>query len=391
MISGEAFVDAIVQRGYRFFAGVPCSYLTPLMNAVLRREALQYVAAANEGEAVAIAAGAWLAGQKSVVMCQNSGLGNAVNPLTSLSDPFRIPALLVVSRRGEPGVNDEPQHHLMGKITLGLLDAMDIAHRPFPADEAALEERLDWADETATRESRPVALVVSRGTIEGGPRPVQPAARTRPRSAYVDHRACGPLPRRATVLESLVGLLPPTAAVIATTGKTGRELFTIADRPQYLYQVGSMGCASSLALGVALFARGTVVVVDGDGAALMHMGALATIGYYAPKTLVHVILDNAAHDSTGGQFTVSPVIDFPALGAACAYARVYSCDSVEGFAAALRASLESAGPHLIHARIAAGSMTEPGRPDVAPVDVARRFRAFLRNAEQTGAPPAEAR
>ena len=164
---------------------------------------------------------------------------------------------------------------------------------------------------------------------------------------------------------------------MATTGKCGRELFTLADRPQHLYQVGSMGCASAMGLGVALHTPRPVVVLDGDGAALMKLGNLATIGSRAPANLVHVVLDNGVHDSTGGQATVSPNVDFAAVALACGYASGASADSLAGFERALAATHTEPGPHLIHVRIAPGSLANLGRPTIKPPEVARRFRQFL--------------
>jgi phosphonopyruvate decarboxylase len=164
-------------------------------------------------------------------------------------------------------------------------------------------------------------------------------------------------------------------AIIATTGKCGRELFTLADRPQHLYQVGSMGGASGMGLGVALNVDRPVVVLDGDGAALMKLGAFATIGAYAPKNLIHVVLDNGVHDSTGGQQTVSASVDFAAVALDCGYAYAASCDDVEGFEQAWRGA--RGGPSLIHLRVAPGSMEKLGRPTISPADVARRFKSFL--------------
>ena len=373
----NAFVRGASERGYRFFTGVPCSYLTSVMNGVLASRDVRYVAAANEGDAVAIAAGASLAGQKTVVMCQNSGLGNAVNPLTSLNDPFQIPTILIVSRRGEPGTKDEPQHRLMGAITPDLLELMGIAHRPFPLDDLQVGESLDWADRIAEQESRPVAFIVGKGLPAEVPLPA-PAGRPRATATATDHRSGGAPATRVQALETIVSVLAEDVAVIATTGKTGRELFTLQDRRQHLYQVGSMGCASSIGLGVALNTTRQVVVLDGDGAALMRMGAMATVGYYAPPNLVHVVLDNGVHDSTGGQFTVSSALDFPEIAAGCGYAATYACDDRAGLSAAMRASLTSPGPHFVHIRITPGSAPTLGRPDVLPADVARRFRGFLR-------------
>jgi len=165
--------------------------------------------------------------------------------------------------------------------------------------------------------------------------------------------------------------------VIATTGKTGRELFTIADRDQHLYQVGSMGCAVAMGLGTALNTDRPVIVLDGDGAALMKLGSLATVGAERPENLIHVVLDNGTYDSTGGQPTNSGGVDFAAVAAACGYPHGYRCDGLDGFETVLASSLRRPGPHLIHLKILPGSMSDLGRPTVKPADVARRFRDFI--------------
>jgi len=162
-----------------------------------------------------------------------------------------------------------------------------------------------------------------------------------------------------------------------TTGKSGRELFTIADREQHIYQVGSMGGASAMGLGVALNVARPIVVVDGDGAALMKMGNMATIGAQAPKNLIHVLADNGVHDSTGGQATVSGGVDFAKIALACGYASAASADDLGGFARAMEAAYASDGPHMVHIRIQPGSLEKLGRPTVSPDTVARRFKAFL--------------
>jgi phosphonopyruvate decarboxylase len=376
MIDASAFLDPARARGFAFYAGVPCSFLTPIINRVISDPALEYVGATSEGEAVAVAAGAWLAGRKSVVMCQNSGLGNAVNPLTSMSVPFRIPTLLVVTWRGQPGIGDEPQHELIGEITGRLLETMRIPHRPFPTAPQDVEGVLALAETEMDRSDLPFALVMAKGTVRDDgldEKPVDP----RPPGTRHDLREHGSRPARVRVLERFLGLAPPGAAVVATTGKCGRELFTLADRPQHLYQVGSMGCASAMGLGVALNTPRPVIVLDGDGAALMKLGNLATIGSRAPGNLVHVVLDNGVHDSTGGQATVSPNVDFAGIALACGYASGASADSRDGFERAFTATRDEAGPHLIHVRIAPGSLARLGRPTIKPPEVARRFRAFL--------------
>jgi phosphonopyruvate decarboxylase len=376
MIHATAFLDPARDRGFAFYAGVPCSFLTPIINRVISDPALEYVGATSEGEAVAVAAGAWLAGRKTVVMCQNSGLGNAVNPLTSLSFPFRIPTLLVVTWRGQPGIHDEPQHELMGEITGRLLDTMRVPHRPFPVAAEDVGPALAEAEAEMGRSDLPFGFVMAKDTVRDDgldEKPTDP----RPPGARRDFREHGRRPARVEVLERFLALVSPAAGVVATTGKCGRELFTLADRPQHLYQVGSMGCASAMGLGVALNTPRPVAVLDGDGAALMKLGNLATIGSRAPANLVHVVLDNGVHDSTGGQATVSPNVDFAGVALACGYATGASADSLAGFECAFAATRDEAGPHLIHVRMAPGSLAKLGRPTIKPPEVARRFRAFL--------------
>ncbi len=376
MIQGADFLDAAAARGCTFYAGVPCSYLTPLIDQVASSRTLAYVGAASEGEAVAIAAGAWLAGRQTAVLCQNSGLGNAVNPLTSLNHPFRIPTLLIVTWRGEPGRPDEPQHTLMGRITQDLLRTIEVPQAVFPQTPEAVAPTLDaaWASMDAT--GLPYALVMHEGSVAeaGLDEPTRPK---HPQGAHHDHTTAADRPTRAAILERLLATIPPDAAIVATTGKCGRELFTLADRKQHIYQVGSMGCASGMGLGVALNATRPVIVLDGDGAALMKLGTLATIGAQAPANLIHILLDNGVHDSTGGQATVSPGVDFPTLALACGYRAAHAVDDAPGFDAAFRTALASPGPTLIHARIRPGSMKGLGRPTIPPHEVAQRFKAFL--------------
>jgi phosphonopyruvate decarboxylase len=376
MIPADAVLDALKDRGFDFFAGVPCSFLTPLINRVISDQRTDYVGATSEGEAVAIAAGAWLGGRETVVMCQNSGLGNTINPLTSLNWSFRVPTLLIVTWRGQPGLDDEPQHELMGEVMRDLLRDCRVPFADFPLDAEGLPSAIDAAKRSMTETSLPFAFVLQKGTVadEGLD---EPGLTPEPPGTYVDLCEGGERPTRYAALERFLAAVPDSAAVIATTGKCGRELFTLADRPQHLYQVGSMGCASAMALGVALATDRPVVALDGDGAALMKLGNLATIGACAPSRLVHVILDNGVHDSTGGQATVSPIIDFGRIALACGYRSGRTCDGLVAFGRALNAAFTAPGPHLIHLRIRPGSLEKLGRPTVKPPEVALRFRDFL--------------
>jgi len=376
VINADDFLGPAREAGLDFYTGVPCSYLTPLINRVINDPANRYVGAASEGEAVGIAAGAWLAGRRTVVMCQNSGLGNAVNPLTSLNAPFQIPTLLVVTWRGQPGVADEPQHELMGAITPALLDTLRIPHMAFPATRDEIGPAIAAMSASLTETRLPFAFIMEKGSVhDDGLTETTPP--TRPAGARADHRVLAAPPTRYAILERLLASVPDSAALVASTGKCGRELFTLADRPQHLYVVGSMGCAGPMGLGVALNATRPVIVLDGDGAALMKLGAMATVGAESPNNLVHVILDNGVHDSTGGQRTVSSSVDFAGVALSCGYAGVALADDPDGFAQALAAALANPGPQLIHVRIRPGSLKTLGRPTLSPRDVADRFKAFL--------------
>lgn len=376
MIAADDFINPAHARGYDFYTGVPCSFLTPFINRTITSDKTDYVGAASEGEAVAIAAGAWLAGRKTVVMCQNSGLGNCVNPLTSLNFPFRIPTLLITTWRGQPGVKDEPQHELMSQITQALLETVRVRSMTFPRMPEEVAPVLDAMETVIGETELPFGLVMEKGTVadEDLGATSLPAHQM---GAYNDFSNGGERPSRFTILEQLLAQVGEDTAIIATTGKCGRELFTIADRKQHIYQVGSMGCASGMGLGVALNTDKPVMVLDGDGAALMKMGGLATIGAYAPKNLIHIVLDNGVHDSTGGQATVSPSVDFAHVALACGYPNAITCDSPAGFVEALSTTGSSPGPTLIHAKIQPGSLATLGRPTVSPREVARRFQAFV--------------
>ncbi len=384
MIRAGEYLAAAGRRGLDFYTGVPCSFLTPMINRVIGDGATRYVGAASEGEAVAIAAGAWLAGRETTVMCQNSGLGNAINPLTSLNHPFRIPTLMIVTWRGEPGLGDEPQHELMGEVTGALLDTIRVGRRSFPSSADEIEAALDEAYAWMRADQLPFAFVMAKGSVEDSgldptPAPPPPSGRAR------DLRRGGrPLAKRIEVLERVLATVGPEVGIVATTGKCGRELFTLADREQHLYQVGSMGCAAGMGLGVAGNVEGPVLVLDGDGAMLMKLGTLATIGAEAPANLVHMVLDNGVHDSTGGQPTVSPGVDFAAAAIACGYACAARIDDAGDVEAALAEALATPGPHLLHVRVQPGSRAKLGRPTVKPPEVARRFKAFLAGRETKG-------
>ncbi|WP_069236109.1 MULTISPECIES: phosphonopyruvate decarboxylase [Burkholderia] len=429
MIEAAQFVEAARTRGFDWYAGVPCSYLTPFINYVLQDPALHYVSAANEGDAVALVAGATLGGRRGIAMMQNSGLGNAVSPLTSLTWTFRLPQLLIVTWRGQPGVPDEPQHALMGPITPAMLDTMEIPWETFPTEADAIGPALDRAIAHMDATGRPYALVMQKGSVAPYKleRAAMPARRAHvaPQTARHAAQAAGgasvtaaaldtatgdtarvpgdaarcaagdapgisandALPTRHDALARIVAHTPAESTVVlASTGYCGRELYALDDRPNQLYMVGSMGCVTPFALGLALARPDLkVVAIDGDGAALMRMGAFATLGAYGPSNLVHLLLDNGAHESTGGQATVSPYLSFAGIAAACGYASALDGDgALDVLGAALdaartgaRADVQDGGAHFACVKIRAGVPDDLPRPSVTPVEVKTRLMRHI--------------
>jgi phosphonopyruvate decarboxylase len=395
MIEARDFVERARVRGFEWYASVPCSYLTPFINYVLQDGSLHYVSMANEGDAVALIAGVALAGtaegahRRGITMMQNSGLGNAVSPLTSLTWTFRLPQLLIVTWRGQPGVADEPQHALMGPITPAVLQNMQIPWELFPTEVDAIGPALDRAAAHMDQSGRPYALLMQKGSVAayalepgtgGIARSPASAAVTLPQRLAPEAR-----PSRHAALEQVVAQTSSAStAVLATTGFCGRELYAIDDRPNQLYMVGSMGCVLPLALGLALARPDLrVLALDGDGAALMRMGAFATAGAYGPPNLQHLLLDNGAHDSTGAQATVSGHMSFAQVAAACGYASSLETDDVDQIGAWLQAS-PLAGPRFARLLTRTGTPEGLPRPSITPVEVKQRLMRHFSLAARAG-------
>lgn len=382
MIQAEAFVEVAAQEyGYDWYAGVPCSFLTPFINYTIGDRRLDYLSSANEGDAVATAAGAFLGGRRALVMMQNSGLGNAVSPLTSLTHVFRIPLLLIVTLRGAPGLNDEPQHELMGPITGALLETMAVPWEYFPTETAQVRSTLERAEAYMAQEQRPYALVMRKGSVA----PYFLPAQQKPNSPRTPAESISRFNRspkgRLSRTEALGRLIELTSehdtVVIATTGYTGRELFALADRPNQLYMVGSMGCASSLGLGLSMARPDLrVIVLDGDGAALMRMGNFATIGAYGGSNLIHLLLDNEVHDSTGGQATVSAGVLFAEIARACGYPVAMAGDDLSLLNDLLNPLID-VGPRFGHLKIRPGAPKNLPRPKIKPPQVRERLMAHI--------------
>jgi phosphonopyruvate decarboxylase len=376
-IKAESFLEKGRQAGIELYTGVPCSYLKPFINYVIDSPKLHYIGATNEGDAVAIASGAEISGKHAAVMFQNSGFGNTVNPLTSLNMIFKIPVLVIATLRGEPGgPADEPQHDLMGKITTGLFELMQIPWEYFPQEEAEIAPVLERAVTHMTGARTPYALVMKKDSVESyklqtkaSPRPLPPLT--------ADTKAWpADLPSRTDVLRVVQKAARPNDALVATTGYTGRELYALEDKASQLYMVGSMGCASSFGLGIAWAKPNKrAVVLDGDGAILMRLGALATLGYERPMNLLHILLDNEAHDSTGGQSTVSHSVDFVTIAKACGYPKALRVTSLEELANVVATDHDALT--FVHVKTKPGAPKDLPRPTVTPLEVGDRLRQWL--------------
>lgn len=361
MIDTRAFITALQQRGVGLFTGVPDSLLQDF-SAALHNDlpAQQHIIVANEGNAIALAMGHYLGtGKPAVVYMQNAGLGNTVNPLTSLADPevYGVPMLMVIGWRGEPGKKDEPQHVKQGRITCAQLELLDIAHWVLDAESDV--EAILGAAWQAMAAGQPAALVVRAGTFS---KVSLQAVPTGP-SALL----------REEAIAALLQCLGEHDCLVATTGKTGRELFELrvhrGESQRDFLTVGGMGHTASLALGIALAQpQRRVVCLDGDGSLLMHMGALPVIAEQSPKNLLHILLNNRAHESVGGQPTVAGQVDFRAVALACGYQGYFAASDVEQIQSVLADinTSEATGPLLFEIHLAQGSRSNLGRPTRTP-------------------------
>ncbi len=378
MISAQKFINEGSRLGYDFYSGVPCSFLKPLINFTINHDTLTYVAASNEGDATSIASGAYLGGKKAVALFQNSGLGNAINPLTSLNHVFKIPILIIVTLRGELGVPDEPQHELMGDVTTRMLDEMKIPWEYFPKNDddivATWRRASQWMDEN----SLPYALVMKKNSVK----PVKLTQKIKrlnhvaiiDRKNELDQRI---LMSRKESLQHILDITDKeTDIIIASTGYNSRELYALDDRQNHFYMVGSMGCASSIGLGLSMAQPNkTVYVIEGDGAMLMRMGSLATIGFYSPRNLKHIVLDNEAHESTGSQSTVTSIVDLAGVAYACGYVNVISANTPKALDDYLVCQPNALS--FLQLKISPGVSGELPRPSLTPEQVKARFVKML--------------
>jgi phosphonopyruvate decarboxylase len=374
LINTELFGYELKKLGFEFYCGVPCSFLSPLINFAINE--CEYVTAVNEGEAVAIAAGASIGGRKSVVLMQNSGLSNAASPLTSLIYPFRIPILGFISHRGEPGLMDEPQHELMGQITGEMLSIMKIHWEYLSLDKDVVKKQLKHALEFIDK-NEPYFFIVKKGTFE--PVTLQKhAKKTGENTLHLKKEKEDQLPSRLDAIKVINSQKGSNTLQLATTGKTGRELYELEDSANNFYMVGSMGCISSLGVGLSLARKDKdIIVIDGDGALLMRMGSLATNGTYSPSNMLHILLDNNVYDSTGGQSTVSHNVHFETIAASCGYRNAIYVHDLEELEYYIRWWKKHKELTFFTLKTAQGSKKGLGRPKIKPFEVKERFQVFI--------------
>lgn len=368
MVLAENFCRILKRNGFDLYTGVPCSILKPIINYLLDEPNVTYYTATSEGEAMGIAAGFSLSGKMPVVLMQNSGLGNAVNPLTSLHLIYNLPALLLVSWRGEPGKADEPEHRIMGPITPKLLDVMEIYNECLVESNQKLGAQIFRMKDMIAKTNRPVALVVKKGSF------------TEYIQKSTQKELKRPLLRRKEAIKIIVDNLTGDEAIVSTTGKISRELYYDGKEAETnFYVVGSMGCALSIGFGIAeQKPEKKVIVLDGDGAILMKMGTLTTVGHYKPPNLIHIVLDNEVYDSTGHQPTVSATVDLGRVALNSGYANSVKVYTQEGLKTSVENALKTNGPHFILVKVLKGADKDLGRPKLTCLQIKDRFMQFLK-------------
>ena len=375
-ISPKDFHRYLNNSDILFYAGVPDSLLKSIcayINDNVKKD--NHIITANEGSAIALASGYFLAtGKTPLVYMQNSGLGNAINPLISLSDKevYKIPILLMIGWRGEPNLNDEPQHMKQGRITPKLLECLEIPYYILDKDEKNNLPTLKKALKKLEELNSPVALLVKKNSF----------------STYQINKKENKLKailKREEVIRLILKSLPSDSFFISTTGKTSRELYELRNENNSSHSfdfltVGSMGHASSIALGVAKYAPNRkIICLDGDGACIMHLGNLTTIGSQVPKNMIHILLNNAQHESVGGQPTVADEIDLYKIAKNCKYKNIFCLNSLEEICNTLQNIENLSGPTFIQINIVSGSRSDLGRPKTSPEESKYAFMKKLKS------------
>lgn len=364
MISPQRFFDILKNNGITFFTGVPdsllkdfCAYIT---DNVPKKD---HIINSNEGAAVALASGHYIAsGSPALVYMQNSGLGNAVNPLLSLADPevYSIPLLMLIGWRGEPGKKDEPQHIKQGKVMLDILNAMKIPYEIINSLSENIEEITGKIFSSIKELSSPAAIIISEGTFE--------------EYKSVNERKTEYELNREEAIKIILNELGEDDVIVSTTGKASREVYEYRKNNNQGHQndfltVGSMGHSSQIALGIALEKKNKqVYVLDGDGAVIMHMGSLAILGNEAPENFRHILINNGAHDSVGGQPTAGFNTDFSTIAKACGYKISITSDTEKQIRESVSILKKNPGPSFLEIRVNKGARNDLGRPATSPAE-----------------------
>jgi phosphonopyruvate decarboxylase len=377
-IAGRDFAARLERHGFDFFTGVPCSLIEDLIAVLQRGSHAPYVAAVREDAAVGVAAGAWFGGRRPVVLMQNSGLGTSLNALASLSLMYGLPVLLVVTWRGFRG-KDAPEHLLTGEISPKLLELLGVRYRVLTAD--SLDADLAWAATEMDARLSPVAMLVPPGIVEtGGVEPAQPAGNGAGTVRGAATTPDGPLPPatlpRLTALEIALKAAGDDPVAHAN-GYICRESFSLADRPQSFYMIGSMGLAPAIALGLALTQPARrALVFDGDGNLLMNLGILAMIASERPANFVHLVFDNEVYGSTGNQASPSRSVRLDRLAGAAGFATAVAVTEPWALQTALGTAVASPGPHFVLVKVTPEEADVPRIP-YGPNALRDRFRAAV--------------
>ena len=369
------FFHQLTNNGIEFFTGVPDSLLKEFCLCVNDNVSdLDHIITANEGNAIALAAGNYMA-KKSIplVYMQNSGLGNAINPLLSLCDPdvYSIPLIVMIGWRGEPKVKDEPQHIKQGKIQLKLLESMEIPYEIISKEGNNYKKQIVRSIRIAESENRPFVLLIKKGTFGN----------------YIseNQNIKNDFMKREKALEIILEGINNNTIIVSTTGKTSREIYEIREKSIQSHQrdfltVGSMGHCSSIALGIALAKpQRKVVCIDGDGSLIMHMGSLATISSLKPNNYYHILLNNAVHDSVGGQETAAKNIDLSAIVKAIEFNKTFLALNINQLKEKILKLMSSKGPSFLEVKISPGSRKDLGRPSMKPIANKESFMRFIDN------------
>ncbi|XOV93988.1 MAG: phosphonopyruvate decarboxylase [Bacteroidota bacterium] len=372
MLNCQAFYDLLRERGVHLTTGVPdsllkdfCAYAYDHGNDIIT---------ANEGAAISLAAGHYLASQQiPLVYMQNSGFGNAINPIASLIDPevYSIPMLIMIGWRGEPGVKDEPQHIKQGRVSEKLLETLELPFCILSHDQEEAIDQLDSAFHYMESQKSPYVLLIKKGTFD-----------TYKIKTGADKQYSM---TREDAIQEILPFLNEKDIVVSTTGKTSREVFEYRANHQEPHDrdfltVGCMGHASQIALGIALEKHDRkVFCLDGDGAAIMHMGSLAIIADQASENFKHILINNGGHDSVGGQATVAYKMDFEKVVMGCGYKSYFKAETKESLREAMNSLIEKPGPVFLEVKTRAGARADLGRPTIKPVDNKIHFMKNLYN------------